>query len=132
MTIYLVIDSTWFIHLFIHSFVIDHVATGTVPRAVRQRVHYVRIHTELLRILRGAGSQQRGRGVSEAFERDHSRLRRAAQRTTFPVHREDKVNRRHVHGRVRTHQEHVRQQTVLARYRDGRLRAPSARAACLR
>lgn len=106
--------------------------TGTVPRTVRQRVHHVRIHTELLRILRGAGGQQRGRRVFAAAKRDHCRLRRAAKRTAFPVHREDQVDRCHVHGRIRTDPEHVRQQTTLARHRHGRLRAPVARAAGLR
>lgn len=99
---------------------------------MRQRVHHVRVHTELLRVLRGAGGQQRGRRVPAAVERDHSRLRRTAQRTAVPVHREDQVDGRHVHGRVRPDAQHVRQQTVLARHRHGRLRAPSARAVGLR
>lgn len=47
---------------------------GTVPRTVRHRVHNVRVDTELLGVLRGTGGQQRGRGVSEAVERDHRRL----------------------------------------------------------
>lgn len=105
---------------------------GTVPRAVRQRVHNVRVYTELLRVLRGTGGQQRGRRVSAAAERNHCRLRRAAQRTAFPVHREDQVDRRHVYGRFRTDQEHVRQQTVLAHYRHGRLRAQTPRAIGIR
>lgn len=105
---------------------------GAVPRAVRQRVHNVRVHTELLRVLRGAGGQQRGRGVPAAAERDHRGLRRAAERAAVPVHREDQVDRRHVHGRIRADQEHVRQQAVLARHRHGRLRSAPARAVGLR
>ena len=33
---------------------------GAVPRAVRQRVHNLRLHPQLFRVLRGAGVQQRG------------------------------------------------------------------------
>lgn len=94
---------------------------------MRQRVHNVRVHTELLRVLRGIGGQQRGGGMPSAAERDHRGLRRSAQRTAFPVYREDQVNWRHLHGRVRTDQEYMRQQTVFARDCDGRLRAATPR-----
>lgn len=60
--------------------------TGTLSRAVRQRVHNVRVHTELFRVLRGTRGQQRGRRVSAAFKRDYRRLRRAAERTAVSVH----------------------------------------------
>lgn len=101
--------------------------TGTIPRAVWQRVHNVRVHTELLWVLRGIGGQQRGRGMSSAAERNHRRLWWSAQRTAFPVYWEDQVDWRHLHGRIRTDQEYMRQQTVFARDRDGRLRAETPR-----
>lgn len=47
---------------------------GAVPRTVRLRLHNVRLDTELFRVLRGIGGEQRGCRVSQTVERDHSRF----------------------------------------------------------
>lgn len=48
--------------------------SGAVSRAVRIRVHHVRVHSELLGVLRGAREQQRRSGMLEAAQRDNSRF----------------------------------------------------------
>ena len=40
-------------------------SAGTLPRAVRQRLHHLCLHPQLLRVLRGIGVQQRGRGMPQ-------------------------------------------------------------------
>ena len=83
------VDFTWLILL-----------SGAVPRAVRQRLHHVRVHPQLLRLLRGTGGQQRGRRVSPAVERDHRRLRRDPGGGEVQVHREDQVHWSDLHGGI--------------------------------
>lgn len=68
---------------------------------MRLRLHNVRVDPELLGVLRGTRSEQRGRGVSQASERDHRRFRRAARRGAVQIYREDQEHRRHVHGCIR-------------------------------
>lgn len=52
------------------------VIAGLVSRTVRLRVHYVRVDTKLLGILRRTGGEQRRRRMFEAAQRDYRRLRR--------------------------------------------------------
>ena len=45
---------------------VDVPPSGAVPRAMRQRLYHLCLHPQLLRVLCGAGVQQRGGRVLEA------------------------------------------------------------------
>ncbi|XP_061551083.1 adenylate cyclase type 6-like isoform X2 [Phycodurus eques] len=89
---------------------------------VRVRGRHVCVHLQLLRVLRGAGGQQRGRGVSPASQRDHRRFRRDHQRGEIPSTGENQNHRFHLHGRLRPQCVHLRPRGSLAHPGAGRLR----------
>ena len=65
---------------------------------MRQRVHPLCVDPELLRVLRRARGQQRGRRVSPTSERDHRRLRRNSGGRQVQVHRKNQVDGSYLHG----------------------------------
>ncbi|XP_067385853.1 adenylate cyclase type 6 isoform X3 [Emydura macquarii macquarii] len=89
---------------------------------LRVRGRHVRLHQQLLRVLRGAGGQQRGRGVPAPAQRDHRRLRRDHQRGAVPAAGEDQDHRQHLHGCLGPERQHLRPAGPHAHHGAGRLR----------
>lgn len=69
------------------KFLTEYSIAGTLPPELLACRRRIRIDHQLPRVLHRAGRQQPGRRVPATAERDHSRLRRPAERTAVQGHR---------------------------------------------